>query len=220
MPKVGNSWLSESSTTLTSVADDLVPIQLSLTAGELVTLWAPAWHKDGESWQAFLGSGDAIFAFPEVVQLADFVRTVKVHDLADHPRWPRAASSTLEDLTPRHTHYYNILGMPRLVNRSIDSAPIPVLARIVEMMKSLADVCELGSIREILDTAPGFDLLERGGGAFAGRSGRRAWIQMGEVVAEEWAGMVATLDGVIETPPEPEGAPGPASDRGSDSEPE
>jgi hypothetical protein len=182
------------------VADDLVPIQLSLTAGELVTLWAPAWHKDGESWQAFLGSGDAIFAFPEVERLAEFVRTVTVHDLAGHPRWPRVASSTPEDLTPRHTHYYNILDMPRLVNRSVDAAPIPVLARIVEMVKSLADVCELGSIREILDTAPGFDLLERGGGAFTGRSGRRAWEQMGDVVAEQWAGMVATLDSVIETP--------------------
>lgn len=182
------------------MADDLVPIQLSLTAGELVTLWAPAWHKDGEAWQAFLGSGDAIFVFPEVAQLAEFVQTVKVHDLADHPRWPKVTTATVDDLTPRHNHYYNIAGLPNLVNRSADAAPIAVLARIVEMVRSFADVCELGSIRETLDTAPGFALLERGDRAFTGRRGTRAWMQMGEVVAAQWGGVVTTLESVIETP--------------------
>ncbi len=188
------------STRLNPVADDLVPIQLSLTAGELVTLWAPAWHKDGETWQAFLGSGDAIYVFPEVAQLAAFVRTAKVHDLANHPRWPKVTTATPDDLTPRHNHYYNITGLPNLVNRRADGAPIAVLARIVEMVKSFADVCELGSIRETFDTAPGFDLLERGEQAFAGRRGTRAWVQMGDVVAAEWGAVVATLESVLETP--------------------
>jgi hypothetical protein len=182
------------------VANDLVPIQLSLTAGELVTLWAPAWHKDGEAWQAFLGSGDAIYVFPEVAQLAEYVQTAKVHDLADHPRWPKVAVATADDLTPRYDHYYNIVGLPNLVNRSPDGAPIAVLARIVEMVKSFADVCELGSIRETLDTAPGFDLLERGDRAFTGRRGTRAWVQMGAVVEAQWDDVVATLESVLETP--------------------
>jgi hypothetical protein len=182
------------------VADDLVPIQLSLTAGELVTLWAPAWHKDGEVWQAFLGSGDAIFVFPEMEQLVDFVHAPKDHDLVSHPRWPKMAEATLDELTPRHNHFYNITGFPNLVNRSVDAAPIAVLARIVEMVKSFADVCELGSIRETLDLAPGFDRLERGDKAFTGRKGLRAWVQMQEVVASQWKDVVATLDGVVETP--------------------
>ena len=58
-----------------AVASDIVPIQLSLTAGDLVTLWAPRWREDGEEWEAFLGDDDALFAFPEVAQLAAFVRT-------------------------------------------------------------------------------------------------------------------------------------------------
>jgi hypothetical protein len=182
------------------VADDLVPIQLSLTAGDLVTLWAPAWHKDGEVWQAFLGSGDDIFVFPEVEQMVGFVRTPREHDLVNHPRWPKVLEATVDDLTPRHNHYYNIAGLPNLVNRSVDAAPIAVLARIVEMVKSFADVCELGSIRETLDQAPGFDRLERGDRAFMGRKGIRAWVQMQDVVANEWKQVVATLDRVVETP--------------------
>jgi hypothetical protein len=65
------------------VASDIVPIQLSLTAGDLVTLWAPRWREDGEDWEAFLGDDDALFAFPEVAQLAAFVRTATEHDLTD-----------------------------------------------------------------------------------------------------------------------------------------
>ena len=60
---------------LHAVASDIVPIQLSLTEGDLVTLWAPRWREDGEEWEAFLGDDDALFAFPEVAQLAAFVRT-------------------------------------------------------------------------------------------------------------------------------------------------
>ena len=76
------------------MASDIVPIQLSLTEGDLVTLWAPKWREDGEEWEAFLGDDDALFAFPSVVQLAAFVRTEPEHDLADHPAW-----SLVPDLT-------------------------------------------------------------------------------------------------------------------------
>ena len=54
------------------MASDIVPIQLSLTEGDLVTLWAPKWREDGEEWEAFLGDDDALFAFPNVAQLAAF----------------------------------------------------------------------------------------------------------------------------------------------------
>ena len=108
--------------------------------------------------------------------------------------------ATPDELTPRHNHFYNITGLPNLINRAVDVAPIAVLARIIEMVKSFADVCELGSIRETLDTAPGFDRLERGSRAFMGRKGMRAWVQMQDVVAQEWDGVVAKLDGVIEIP--------------------
>jgi len=81
------------------VASDIVPIQLSLTEGDLVTLWAPKWREDGEEWEAFLGDDDALFAFPSVAQLAAFVRTEPEHDLADHPAWSLVPDLTVAELT-------------------------------------------------------------------------------------------------------------------------
>ena len=34
------------------MAQDIVPIELGLPQGDLVTLWAPRWREDGEEWEA------------------------------------------------------------------------------------------------------------------------------------------------------------------------
>src|SRR5690242_2264597 len=81
---------------LRRVASDIVPIQLSLTEGDLVTLWAPRWREDGEEWEAFLGDDDGLFAFPSVPRLAAFVRTDDAHDLGDHPAWPVVADLSVD----------------------------------------------------------------------------------------------------------------------------
>ena len=103
------------------VASDIVPIQLSLTEGDLVTLWAPKWREDGEEWEAFLGDDDALFAFPEVAQLAAFVRTATEHDLIDHPAWPLVPDLTVAELTPEETQRYDIVGVPELVAEDPDT---------------------------------------------------------------------------------------------------
>ena len=48
---------------------DIVPIQLSLTAGDLITLWAPSWREDGEEWEGFLGDAHGVHAFPDAGML-------------------------------------------------------------------------------------------------------------------------------------------------------
>src|SRR3712207_1113627 len=66
--------------TLPRMAADIVPIELSLTAGDLVTLWAPRWREEGEEWEAFLGNDENLFAFTDVAALVGFVRTTDDHD--------------------------------------------------------------------------------------------------------------------------------------------
>ena len=144
------------------MASDIVPIQLSLTAGDLVTLWAPRWREDGEEWEAFLGDDDALFAFPEVTQLAAFVRTATEHDLVDHPAWSVVPDLTVQELTPEETQRYDIVGVPELVAEDPDTWTIGDLAEITEMVRSIADVCELDTIIEVLGAAPGFALLRQG----------------------------------------------------------
>ena len=57
------------------MAADIIPIELGLTAGNGLTLWAPSWREDGEDWEAFLGHGDDLYVFPTPAHLAAFIRT-------------------------------------------------------------------------------------------------------------------------------------------------
>jgi len=182
------------------VASDIVPIQLSLTEGDLVTLWAPKWREDGEEWEAFLGDDDALFAFPEVAQLAAFVRTVREHDLADHPAWSVVPDLSVAELTPQETQTYDIIGVPELVAEDPDQWTIGELGEIVEMLRSIADVCELDVVTEVLDSAPGFGLLHQGTLPFVGREGGRQWNELVAVVAARWDEVIDALDDLVDTP--------------------
>jgi hypothetical protein len=182
------------------VASDIVPIQLSLTAGDLVTLWAPRWREDGEEWEAFLGDDDALFAFPEVAQLAAFVRTVDEHDLVDHPAWSVVPDLTVPELTPEDTQRYDIVGVPELVAEDPDTWTVGELSEITEMIRSIADVCELDAVTDVLGAAPAFGLLRQGTLPFSGREGQRLWTQMVETIAERWDEVIDALDDIVTTP--------------------
>ena len=182
------------------MASDIVPIQLSLTEGDLVTLWAPKWREDGEEWEAFLGDDDALFAFPNVAQLAAFVRTEPEHDLADHPAWSLVPDLTVAELTPEETQRYNIIGVPEIAAEDLDTWTVGELAEIVEMVRSIADVCELEDVTDVLDSAPAFGLLNQGTLPFTGREGARLWNQLVETIAERWDDVIDAIDEMIDTP--------------------
>ena len=182
------------------MASDIVPVQLSLTEGDLVTLWAPRWREDGEEWEAFLGDDDALFAFPTVAELAAFVRTEPEHDLADHPAWSLVPDLTVAELTPEETQRYNIIGVPEIAAEDLDTWTVGELAEIVEMVRSIADVCDLEVVNEVLDSAPAFGLLHQGTLPFAGREGTRLWNQLVETIAERWDDVIDAIDDMIDTP--------------------
>jgi hypothetical protein len=182
------------------VASDIVPIQLSLTDGDLVTLWAPRWREDGEEWEAFLGDDDALFAFPDVAHLAAFVRTATEHDLIDHPAWSVVPELTVAELTPDETQRYDIVGVPELAAGEVDTWTVGELAEIVEMIRSIADVCELDEVLEVLDSAPAFGLLRQGTLPFTGREGQRLWSQLMDTVAERWDEVIDALDDMVDSP--------------------
>jgi hypothetical protein len=182
------------------VASDIVPIQLSLTEGDLVTLWAPRWREDGEDWEAFLGDDDSLFAFPEVAQLAAFVRTDDAHDLGDHPAWPVVADLTVAELTPEEAHRYDIIGVPELAAEDTDQWTVGELAEIVGMVRSISEVCDLEVVEEVLDSAPGFALLDQGTLPFVGREGGKLWQQLVDTIAERWDDVIDALDDLVTTP--------------------
>jgi hypothetical protein len=182
------------------MAQDIVPIELSLTAGDLVTLWAPRWREDGDEWEAFLGDDDELFAFTDVAALVGFARSTGGHDLVDHPAWPVVAHLPAPDLVPEDAHRYDLIGVPELVSDPPDTWVIGELADVVAMLRSLADVCGLDRVHEVLDAAPAFDMLQGGTLAFGGRDGEKRWNEMCTVIAERWDEVLDELDQLVHTP--------------------
>jgi hypothetical protein len=182
------------------MAADIVPIELAVTAGDLVTLWAPRWREEGEEWEAFLGDDENLFAFADVAALVGFVRTANNHDLIDHPAWALVPRLPAPDLRPAESHHYDLIGVPELVAQSPDTWVIGELADVVSIVRSLADVCGLEMVHDVLDSTPGFSMLEGGTLAFGGREGARQWNALCTVIAQRWDEVIDAVDEVVRTP--------------------
>lgn len=182
------------------MAQDIVPIELGLPQGDVVTLWAPRWREDGEDWEAFLGYEDDLYAFADSAHLAAFVRSGAEHDLDDHPAWHVVPTLPAVDLSPDEGHQYDLVGVPELVTEPADTWTIAELSDIVEITRSLADVCELEAVQNVLDAAEGFRLLQHGTLAFSGKDGQRRWNRLREVVSERWDEVLDTLDAAVSAP--------------------
>lgn len=182
------------------MAADIVPIELSVTAGDLVTLWAPRWREDGEDWEAFLGDEDKLFAFADLAALVGFVRTASQHDLLDHPAWSLVPRLPAADLRPTDAHRYDLVGVPELVAQPPDTWVIGELADVVSMVRSLAEVCGLEQVHKVLDSTPGFAMLAGGMLAFGGRDGVRQWDALCDAIAQRWDEVLDAVDGVVCSP--------------------
>lgn len=182
------------------MAQDIVPIELGLPQGDLVTLWAPRWREDGEEWEAFLGEGEDLYAFSDSAHLAAFIRTAEEHDLVDHPAWSVVPALNVPELIPDDDHSYDLVGVVELAADEPNSWAISELAEIVGIVRSLADVCDLEDVHEVLDAYEGFSLLEQGRLPFTGREGERLWNELSQAISEKWDTVLDAIDQLVMTP--------------------
>ncbi len=182
------------------MAQDIIPIELGLPQGDVVTLWAPRWREDGEEWEAFLGDEEDLYAFPDAAHLAAFVRTSEQHDLLDHPAWDVVPALNVPELIPDDDHSYDLVGVPELVADKPDQWTLGELAEIIGIVRSLADVCELDDVHEVLDAHESFSLLDQGTLPFPGRDGERLWTDLSQAVSEKWDVVLDAIDGLVSVP--------------------
>ncbi|MFC3450114.1 primosomal protein [Amycolatopsis speibonae] len=182
------------------MAQDIIPIELGLPQGDVVTLWAPRWREDGEEWEAFLGDEEDLYAFPDAAHLAAFVRTSEQHDLLDHPAWEVVPALNVPELIPDDDHTYDLVGVPELVAEKPDQWTLGELAEIIGIVRSLADVCELEEVHEVLDAHESFSLLDQGTLPFSGRDGERLWADLSQAVSEKWDIVLDAIDGLATAP--------------------
>lgn len=182
------------------MAGDIVPIELGVTAGDLVTLWAPEWREDGEEWEAFLGREDDLYAFPSVAEMAAFIRTDTDNDLVDHPQWRTVVALSAAHIEPDDDHVYDLVGVPELAAGDPDEDSIIELARSLEMARTLGEVCELDAVTRFFSANALLGVLSRGADAFVGREGSQLWNRIGAVVAKGWDAVLDAIDTVLTTP--------------------
>ncbi|MBY6413850.1 primosomal protein [Rhodococcus sp. BP-252] len=182
------------------MAGDIIPIELGLTRGDFVTLWAPEWREGDDEWEAFLGHEDDLYGFEAVAHLAAFIRNDDDNDLVDHPSWTVVSALAANELEPDDLHRFDLVGVPELVAEEPDSDVLAELNATFEMVQTLGDVCELGSVTSFFANNPHLGAVGVGVEAFLGKDGEALWDRIGSAVAKSWDDVVDAIDSVVKTP--------------------
>ena len=182
------------------MAADLVPIRLSVTAGDFYTLWAPPWRDAGDEWEAFLGRGDDLYAFGSVADLAAFVRADSDNDLVDHPDWRAVTASTAHKLDPDEHHQFDLIGIQELLAEKPTEESVQQVANTLAIVSSIGTVCELPTVTKFFNGNPMLGSVNSGFGEFAGKAGGKRWNGIAAVVGRSWDGVLSAVDEVIATP--------------------
>ncbi|KZM75942.1 primosomal protein [Nocardia terpenica] len=179
---------------------DIVPIELGLTDGDLVTLWAPRWRDGDDEWEAFLGHEDALYGFESVAELAAFIRTDTDNDLVDHPAWKVVVGLSAAELEPEEQHVFDLVGVPELAAGDPDPDTLAELEETLGMVRTIGEVCELDVVTKFFGSHPVLGALPAGVSAFAGREGEELWDQIGNAIAKDWDRVVDAIDSVVHSP--------------------
>ncbi|MEU7634037.1 primosomal protein [Nocardia sp. NPDC049220] len=179
---------------------DIVPIELGLTDGDLVTLWAPRWRDGDDEWEAFLGHEDALYGFESVAELAAFIRTNSDNDLVDHPAWQVVAGLSAVELEPEENFTFDLVAVPELAAGEPDVDTIAELEDTLGMVRNIGEVCELETVTKFFGSHPVLGALPGGISAFVGRDGEELWDQIGAAIAKGWDDVLDAIDSVVQTP--------------------
>ncbi|MQY23334.1 primosomal protein [Nocardia macrotermitis] len=179
---------------------DIVPIELGLTDGDLVTLWAPRWRDGEDEWEAFLGHEEALYGFDSVAELVAFIRTNDDNDLVDHPSWKVIAGLSAAELEPEDDHVFDLVAVPELAAGDPDPEAIAELDATLDMARTIGDVCELEVVTKFFDSHTEIGTLSSGMTAFYGREGEELWGRIGAAIVKDWDEVVDAIDAVVKSP--------------------
>ncbi|WP_059016126.1 hypothetical protein [Mycobacterium sp. M26] len=179
---------------------ELVPVRLSVTAGDLYTLWAPRWRDAGDEWEAFLGKDEDLYAFESVADLVAFVRTNTDNDLADHPSWEALTEANAHKLKPAAQRQADLIAVEELLAEKPTEESVTALTNTLAVVSSIGSVCELPAVTRFFNGNPNLGLVSGGIEQFTGKAGLKRWSVIGDIVARGWDGVLTAIDEVISTP--------------------
>lgn len=172
---------------MTSSAAAIIPITLTVNDRTGLTLWAPPWEDEaGEEWQGFLGDGQKILVYPNTADLAAFIASGVENDLSDHPGWGQVLKSTPDELRPGSEDHYDLDQVYEWAGGEPDPVHVSALADVVDMVAKIADCCDDGKLRRLIEGTPEFAELLDEENSYQGREGRKRWTELGDTIADSW----------------------------------
>lgn len=182
------------------MAADLVPIRLSLTAGDRYTIWAPRWRDSGDEWEAFLGKDEDLYGFSTAADLVAFVRTNPDNDLVDHPGWKALTEANAHKLNPAEDKQFDLVGVEELVAEKPTAKSVTALAGTLAIVSSIGSVCELPAVSKFFNGNPSLGTVAGGIEHFTGRAGLKRWNAIAEIIGRSWDDVLASIDRTVTTP--------------------
>ncbi len=182
------------------MAADLVPIRLSLSAGERYTIWAPRWRDAGDEWEAFLGKDEDLYAFETVADLVAFVRSGADHDLADHPAWEGFAAAHAHTFSPADKDQFDLVVVEELVSEKPTEESVAALAGVLAIVSSIGSVCELPAVSKFFNGNPSLGTVSGGIEHFTGKAGQKRWHAIAGIIARGWDDVLTAIDDIVSAP--------------------
>jgi hypothetical protein len=165
----------------------IIPITLTVNGRMGVTLYAPPWEDDdGEEWQGFLGDGAKVLLYPSARELAEFIASGEENDLSDHPAWGRISALTPDELRPTAEDGYDLDAVYEWASGEPDPMHVSALANVVDMVARIADCCDDGALRRLLEGTPAYAELVDEDVSYQGKDGRKRWNELGDTIAKSW----------------------------------
>ncbi|OBA70531.1 primosomal protein [Mycobacterium sp. 1554424.7] len=182
------------------MAADLVPIRLSLSAGDRYTVWAPRWRDAGDEWEAFLGKDEDLYAFECVADLVAFVRSNTDNDLTDHPGWQDLTSAHAHDFEPGDDRQFDLVTVEELVSEKPTEESVSALAGALAIVSSIGSVCELPAVSKFFNGNPTLGTVAGGIDTFTGKAGQKRWNAIAEIIGRSWDDVLASIEDIISIP--------------------
>lgn len=179
---------------------DIVPIKLGLDERDVFTLYAPRWRDANDEWEAFLGSGDDLYAFESVADLVAFVRSKTDHDLSDHPAWEALTTASAHKFTPKDDRRADLINVYELLAEKPTQESVEELAGTLAIVSAIGSVCELPAVSKFFNGNPVLSSVSGGIAEFSDKPGQRRWDEIGAVIGKGWDKVIDAIEEVISTP--------------------
>jgi hypothetical protein len=181
---------------MTSSADAaILPITITVNGRTGLTLWAPPWEdEEGEEWQGFLGDGAKILLYPGTKELGEFIASGDENDLSDHPAWGYILKLTPDQLRPSSEDHYDLDAVYEWAAGEPDPVSVSALANVVDMAAKIADCCDDGALRALVENTPAYAELVDEDNSYQGKDGAKRWDELGDLIAETWERAIGRVE--------------------------